>query len=67
MHCCPRSIKCVDATWGISGDACCIYCVFYRYANHELPKLVSLELTTVMSATTADNMYALYIGQTFLW
>jgi hypothetical protein len=31
-----------------------------------LRKLVSLELTTVMSVTATDYTYALYIGQTFL-
>jgi hypothetical protein len=44
-----------------------VYCVFCRYANHELRKLVLLELIMGMSATTAtDDTYALYIGQTFL-
>jgi hypothetical protein len=33
----------------------CIYCVFCRYANHELRKLVSLELTMGMSATATDD------------
>ena len=36
MQRCPRSVKRVGITWGISGDVCIyyIYCVFCRYANH---------------------------------
>jgi hypothetical protein len=44
----------------------CVYCIFYKYANHNCIKLVLLELTTRMSTTTVDYTYALYIGKTFL-
>jgi hypothetical protein len=44
----------------------CVYCIFYRYANDDCIKLISLELTMGMSVTAADYTYALYIGQTFL-
>jgi hypothetical protein len=50
MQCCPHNVKCVGATWGISGDVCYMYIVFFcRYAKHDLRKVVSLELTMGIS------------------
>jgi hypothetical protein len=35
MQCCPRNVKCMGATWEISGDVCHIYLSFFcRYNNH---------------------------------
>jgi hypothetical protein len=35
MQCCPRSVKRVGVTWGISGDVCYMYIMlFCTYANH---------------------------------
>jgi hypothetical protein len=45
----------------------CIYCVFCRYANHELCKLVSLQLTMGMKATATDYAYTIYIWQRFFF
>jgi hypothetical protein len=68
MQRCPRNVKCVGTTWGISSDVChiCILCSSVGTLT-TIAKLDSLELTMGMSATATDYTYALYNRQTFLF
>jgi hypothetical protein len=43
----------------------CVYCALLQVRLPRVRKLVLLELTTGMSATATDYMYAIYIWQSF--